>query len=110
MVSKSIMAVAAIILVLVIGGFYFIQQPYTPSETPTSTSTPTAPSPTVTPKETTTSTEYWPTEGWKVSTPEQQGMDSEQLVKMLTTIQEQDYNIHSVHVIRNGYMVADVYF
>jgi CubicO group peptidase (beta-lactamase class C family) len=64
----------------------------------------------VTPTETTTSTEYWPTEGWKISTPEQQGMDSEQLVEMLTTIQEKDYDIHSVHVMRNGYMVADVYF
>ncbi|MCW4043535.1 MAG: beta-lactamase family protein [Candidatus Bathyarchaeota archaeon] len=110
MVSKSILAVAVIIVVLVIGGIYFIQQPYTPSETPTSTSTPTTTTPAVTPKETTTSTEYWPTEGWKVSTPEQQGMDSEQFVKMLTTIQEQDYNIDSVLVIRNGYMVADVYF
>ncbi|MFC1507246.1 serine hydrolase domain-containing protein [Thermoproteota archaeon] len=109
MVSKSIMAVATIILVVVIGGIYFIQQPYTPSETPTSTS-PTVTSPTVTPKEITTSTEYWPTKGWKVSTPEQQGMDSEQFVKMLTTIQEQEYDIHSVHVIRNGYMVTDVYF
>ena len=107
MVSKSTIVVATIILVLVISGIYFIYQPYNPSETPTST-LPTTPK--VTPTENTTSSEYWPTDGWKVSTPEQQGMDSEKLVEMLNTIQEQEYDIHSVHVIRNGYVVADVYF
>jgi len=71
MVSKSIIAVAAITIVLVIGGIYFIQQPpapapatipttssptpTTPTETPTTPKTPTAtpsPSPTETPEET----------------------------------------------------------
>ena len=50
---------------------------------------------------------YWPTDGWRTSTPEEQGMDSETLAKMFETIQEQEYNIDSVTVIRNGYMVAD---
>jgi hypothetical protein len=27
--------------------------------------------------------DYWPTEGWRTSTPEEQGMDSEKLVKMV---------------------------
>lgn len=36
-------------------------------------------------------------------------MDSEMLADMLDTIQERNYNIDSVSVIRNGYMVADAY-
>ena len=33
---------------------------------------------------------YWPTEGWRTSTPEEQGVDSETLAEMFETIQEQD--------------------
>ena len=36
---------------------------------------------------------YWPTNGWQTSTPEQQGMDSEQLAAMLTTIQAENHNL-----------------
>jgi CubicO group peptidase (beta-lactamase class C family) len=54
---------------------------------------------------------YWPTEGWQSSTPEQQGMNSEQLAKALDFLQEQDdFNIHSLLIIRNGYIVTDAYF
>ena len=53
---------------------------------------------------------YWPTEGWRTSTPEQQGVDSERLAKAFDFIKEQDLNIHSLLVIRNGYIVADAYF
>jgi len=52
--------------------------------------------------------EYWPTEGWRASTPEEQSMDSEILVEMLDELIEQGYNIDSISVIRNGYMVLDV--
>ena len=34
-------------------------------------------------------------------------MDSEKLAKMFDTIQERNYDIHSVTVMRNGYLVAD---
>lgn len=55
--------------------------------------------------------DYWPTEGWRFSTPEEQGMDSEKLADALEFLLEQDsYNIHSLTVIRNGYMVVDAYF
>jgi CubicO group peptidase (beta-lactamase class C family) len=37
-------------------------------------------------------------------------MDSELLAKMVEYIQENDLSIHSVLVVRNGYMVAEVYF
>ena len=50
---------------------------------------------------------YWPTEGWPTSTPEEQGMDSEMLADMLETIEEQDYDVDSVVVVRHGYMVVD---
>lgn len=53
---------------------------------------------------------YWPTEGWRTSTPEQQGMDSEKLAELLDYVEENDINIHSLLIIRNGYVVADAYF
>ena len=51
---------------------------------------------------------YWPTAGWRVSTPEEQGMDSGRLSAMLGEILEENYAIDSVTIVRNGYMVADV--
>ena len=54
--------------------------------------------------------EYWPTGDWRTSTPEEQGMDSEMLADMLELIDERNYSIDSVSIIRNGYMVADVTF
>jgi CubicO group peptidase (beta-lactamase class C family) len=50
---------------------------------------------------------YWPTGDWRTSTPEEQGMDSVMLADMIETIHNQGYNIDSVSVIRNGYLVAD---
>ena len=64
--------------------------------------------PTLAPTPTPESTAYWPTEGWRTSTPEEQGMDSEILAHMLDTILEHEYNIDSVTVIRNGHMVLDI--
>ena len=53
--------------------------------------------------------DYWPTEDWRTAFPESQGMDSDLLAKMLNRIWEKHINIHSVLVIRNGYMVLDAY-
>jgi len=52
---------------------------------------------------------YWPTAGWRSSTPEEQGMDSVLLSAMLGEILEENYAIDSVTIVRNGYMVADVH-
>jgi CubicO group peptidase (beta-lactamase class C family) len=60
-----------------------------------------------TPTTATPAQSYWPTQAWRTSTPEEQGMDSEMLADMLETIQEEDYEIDSVAVVRNGYMVVD---
>jgi CubicO group peptidase (beta-lactamase class C family) len=55
---------------------------------------------------------YWPTEGWRTSTPEEQGMDSELLAEALDFLQEHrgEYHLHSLLVVRHGYVVADVSF
>lgn len=56
------------------------------------------------------SADYWPTGGWRTSTPEQQGINSDLLADTLEAIIEKKYNIDSVMVIRNGYIVMDAYF
>jgi len=74
----------------------------TPSPTPTST-----PTPTPTPMPTLTPIPFW---DLRISTPEQQGMDSELLVTMFDYIAEQDAAVHSVLIVRNGYLVTEAYF
>ena len=59
--------------------------------------------------------DYWPTDGFLSTTPEEQGMDSAKLVEMITFYQEDHAknpanSIDSISIIRNGYMVADIYF
>ena len=56
------------------------------------------------------SPDYWPTGEWRTSTPEEQGMDSTQLAAAIDFAQENRTNIHSLLVIRHGYVVADAYF
>ena len=56
-----------------------------------------------------TEREYWPTEGWRVSTPEEQGMSSERLMEMMEFIDENSYLVQGVVVIRNGYLVWEEY-
>ncbi len=53
---------------------------------------------------------YWPTREWQSSTPEAQGMASDLLAQMLEEISRNHTNIHSVLVIRNGYIVTEAYF
>ena len=53
---------------------------------------------------------YWPTEGWRTSTPEEQALDSKQLERMFDAIDDQRLRVHSALVIRNGYIVAETYY
>ena len=53
--------------------------------------------------------EYWPTSVWRTSSPEQQGMDSAKLGAMLTEILDKHYHIHGLVIIRNGYLVLEMY-
>ena len=53
--------------------------------------------------------DYWPTEGWMNSTPEEQGMDSVRLQQMVDHITDEVLDVHSVIVIRHGYVVLEEY-
>jgi CubicO group peptidase (beta-lactamase class C family) len=51
----------------------------------------------------------WPTEEWKFSAPGEQGMDPSVLNGILDDIYNLDMEIHSVIVVRNGYIVMENY-
>ena len=53
---------------------------------------------------------YWPTDAWRSSTPEEQGISSSVLLRALDTVDQQHLNLHSLLVIRNGYLVSEVYY
>lgn len=55
------------------------------------------------------SAEYWPTEAWLTSTPEEQGMSSEELAAYFSTWSHEDFQLDSLLVIRHGYVVAETY-
>lgn len=52
----------------------------------------------------------WPTNGWSTSFPEAQGIDSQELVDMLEYIDDQRSVFDSLLLIRNGYLVLEVYW
>ena len=54
--------------------------------------------------------DYWPTEGWRTSTPAAQGVDAAQLARLLTYVAEQDIGLRSIVVVRNGYIVLEAYY
>ena len=51
----------------------------------------------------------WPTSGWQVSTPEEQGMDPALLQEMQADIQKQHLLLHSLLIIRHGQIVFEMY-
>ena len=53
---------------------------------------------------------YWPTAGWRTSSPAEQGMDAAKLGAMLEAVKSQNLNLHSLLVIRNGHIVSENYF
>ena len=57
-----------------------------------------------------TDTRYYPSDTWRTSTPEAQGLDSTQLAKMFDFVIKNDIHIHSLLLIRNGYLVLEAYF
>lgn len=55
---------------------------------------------------------YWPTEGWRTSTPEEQDMDSAKLDEVIGYIENMNKGgmpINSVLVVRHGYIVLEEY-
>jgi CubicO group peptidase (beta-lactamase class C family) len=58
----------------------------------------------------TTTEIYWPTGGWRSSSPEAQGMDSVKLAEALKYAATRKVPIHNLLIIRNGYVVLDANF
>ncbi len=54
--------------------------------------------------------DYWPTMGWRTSTPEAQGYNSEKLAQALQGIQKKWVNIDSLLIVHNGYVALDAHF
>jgi CubicO group peptidase (beta-lactamase class C family) len=54
--------------------------------------------------------DYWPTQGWQTTTPEEQGVDSAKLAEGLRQIQQKNIPIHSLMVVRNGRVLLDTTF
>lgn len=54
--------------------------------------------------------EYWPTEAWRTSTPEEQGFDSAKLAEGLQKLHDNHIAIDSLLIIRDGYVILDAYF
>ena len=50
----------------------------------------------------------WPTKSWQVSTPEEQGMDSASLARLIETVGT--YRQDSLMIIRHGKIVAEAYY
>ena len=59
--------------------------------------------------------DYWPTEGFRISSPESQGMDSAKLLEIHDFYAKKhekspENSIDAIAIYRNGYLVADYYF
>ncbi len=54
--------------------------------------------------------DYWPTDEWLESTPEEQGLDSNTLNRIDEIINENDLAVDSVIIIKNGYIVYEKYY
>jgi CubicO group peptidase (beta-lactamase class C family) len=52
----------------------------------------------------------WPTHGWLRSSPEAQGLSSAVLAEAFDYIRGHRIPIHSLTIVRNGYLVLDAYF
>jgi CubicO group peptidase (beta-lactamase class C family) len=54
--------------------------------------------------------EFWPTHGWRTSSPEAQGIDSAVLADALETVRERHIPVNSILIERHGAIVLDAYF
>lgn len=58
----------------------------------------------------TASANIYPTKGWQISTPEEQGIRSQMLAEMMEHVKTYNFSIDSILIVRNGYVVLDAYF
>ena len=54
---------------------------------------------------------FWPSNSseWTEVAPEEQGLDSKKIADMFEFIEKNSYNIHSVIIVRNGYLLTEEY-
>ena len=52
---------------------------------------------------------YWPTNEWNVTDPSDQGMDNTTIYEMYEFIESYSVNLHSVSIVRNGFLVHEEY-
>lgn len=57
-----------------------------------------------------TTPSYWPTAGWRMSTPEEQGMSSAALADAIEYALDKHMAIHSLLIVRRGVLVLDASF
>jgi CubicO group peptidase (beta-lactamase class C family) len=53
---------------------------------------------------------YWPDQIWRTCSPEKQGLQSAELVKLFDYVTEKNIALNSIIIIRNGYMILEAYF
>ena len=53
---------------------------------------------------------YWPTQAWRSSTLEEQGLDSARWAEALLAIKQENIDIHSLLLVRNGSVALEAYF
>ena len=53
---------------------------------------------------------YFPAAQWRTATAESQGIDSTALAAVISQVPEKHLGVHSLLVIRHGFVVADAYF
>jgi CubicO group peptidase (beta-lactamase class C family) len=54
--------------------------------------------------------DYWPTSAWREATPEAHGVDSERLAELFDFVARTGVNVHSLLVVRHGYVILDASF
>jgi hypothetical protein len=54
---------------------------------------------------------HWPTENWSVSTPEEQGVNSDKLLKMFEFIRSSPtLDFHSIIIVRHSHIITEAYW
>lgn len=91
--ARTILIVVAAAAVLALAAFLLIPL-ITPSAPPPPVWTP----------------DYWPTDEWRTSSPEEQGFDSAALAEHLLKLRADGAAIDSLLIIRNGRIILDAYF
>ena len=54
-------------------------------------------------------TSYWPTNEWNVTDPSDQDMNNTTIYEMYEFIEAYNVNLHSVSIVRNGFLVHEEY-